>query len=95
MRRRRAAAPGSFQARRGGDEFDQRTYDDDVPVYSADDDVADAGDASFRTGAQVRHASFGPGRVIETRGSGKDRKLLIHFSTVGLKTILARYVVDA
>ena len=34
----------------------------------------------------------GTGRVLEVRGSGKDQKLLIDFTSVGLKTVLARFV---
>jgi DNA helicase-2/ATP-dependent DNA helicase PcrA len=72
------------------DEFDQRVYDDDVPVIRLDDDLA-RGD-HFPAGSTVRHDSFGTGRVLESRGSGRDRKLLIDFPTVGLKTVLARFV---
>jgi hypothetical protein len=43
-------------------------------------------------GDLVVHASFGTGRVLEARGEGRERKLLIDFATVGLKTILARFV---
>jgi DNA helicase-2/ATP-dependent DNA helicase PcrA len=44
-------------------------------------------------GATVVHDAFGTGRVVESRGSGRDRKLLIDFPAVGLKTVLARFVV--
>jgi hypothetical protein len=44
-------------------------------------------------GATVVHDAFGTGRVVESRGSGRDRKLLIDFPGVGLKTVLARFVV--
>src|SRR5690606_7192606 len=73
------------------DELDQRTYEEDVPTYHIGDDGPRPGD-DFPAGATVRHDAFGTGRVIESRGSGRDRKLLIDFSTVGLKTVLARFV---
>jgi DNA helicase-2/ATP-dependent DNA helicase PcrA len=77
-------------ARPKRDEFDQRGHwDDDVPDMSIDEGElgADVG-----TGTTVRHASFGEGRVLQAQGSGRDRKLLIDFGTVGLKTVLARFV---
>ena len=50
------------------------------------------GGAQIGAGATVIHASFGTGRVIEAQGQGKGRKLLIQFSAVGLKTVMARFV---
>ena len=73
----------------GHDEFDQRSYEDDVPTFHVDEAYAGG---EFPAGAAVRHDSFGTGRVIESRGSGRDRKLLIDFPAVGLKTVLARFV---
>ena len=76
------------------DEYDQRVYGDDVPdirIDPFDRDQLGAGD-HFPAGTQVRHDAFGTGRVLESRGSGRDRKLLIDFPTVGLKTVLARFV---
>ena len=91
---RSQAMPGRRPAGNGfgrdHDDFDQRTpWEDDVPVYEPGEagagTVPDAGDI-------VEHSSFGKGRVLEGRGEGKDRKLLIDFADVGLKTILARFV---
>jgi DNA helicase-2/ATP-dependent DNA helicase PcrA len=77
------------RSRRVRDELDQRGgWDDDLPEYSPDDELG----ASVGTGTTVRHASFGEGRVIQAQGSGRDRKLLIDFASVGLKTVLARFV---
>jgi DNA helicase II / ATP-dependent DNA helicase PcrA len=78
-------------ARPQRDEYDQRIDGDDVPVIRIDGEHIAAGD-HFPAGATVRHDSFGTGRVLESRGSGRDRKLLIDFPTVGLKTVLARFV---
>jgi DNA helicase-2/ATP-dependent DNA helicase PcrA len=86
LRYRRAGIPDEESG------FDQRGPWDDEPVYEYETaDAADA-DGSFGRGATVRHASFGRGRVLEAKGSGKDRKLLIEFPNVGVKTILARFV---
>jgi DNA helicase-2/ATP-dependent DNA helicase PcrA len=54
-----------------------------------------AADQELRVGAVVSHATFGVGRVIDARGRGKSRKLLIDFSSVGLKTVLERFVEPA
>jgi DNA helicase-2/ATP-dependent DNA helicase PcrA len=71
------------------DELDQRPAFDDVPEWTPDDI---GGSSSLSAGDTVRHASFGEGRVIESRGEGRDQKLLIQFPAVGLKQILARFV---
>jgi hypothetical protein len=49
----------------------------------------------LRVGAVVSHAAFGVGRVIQATGRGKSRKLLIDFASVGLKTVLERFVEPA
>lgn len=85
---RPATSPGGRGA--GYDEFDQRAYEDDVPSYQQDDGLGD----EVREGSQVSHASFGIGRVVASSGAGKDQKLVIEFSSVGRKTILARFVVE-
>jgi hypothetical protein len=56
--------------------------------------IAGAG-PEIHPGALVTHVQFGLGRVIEARGRGTTRKLLIEFSTVGLKTVLERFVEPA
>jgi DNA helicase-2/ATP-dependent DNA helicase PcrA len=85
--RRAAARP---QARPQYDELDQRTDYDDVIEYDAYADLEPDDDVG--AGAFVEHAKFGTGRVLESRGSGKDRKLVIEFPGEGIKTILARFV---
>jgi DNA helicase-2/ATP-dependent DNA helicase PcrA len=87
--RRSSSSPDNF------DDLDQSsTWSDDVPIY----DHAVAGRSAIgevEPGARVSHASFGTGRVVETRGQGRDRKLVIDFPDVGLKTVLARFVARA
>ena len=81
---------------RAADDFDQRTFDDDVPEYSIHADGSGGTEEDpYDAGATVHHDAFGDGQVIESRGSGKDRKLLIDFPSVGLKTVLARFVEPA
>lgn len=69
-------------------DFDQRTGYDELEFPPPEEVVGGA----IPAGARVNHASFGSGKVLETRGSGKDLKLLVQFSSVGLKTVLANYV---
>ncbi len=42
----------------------------------------------FRAGQRVRHATFGEGLVIESRGSGTDEIVSVHFEEVGLKRLM-------
>jgi len=77
------------------DDFDQRDgHADDVPELDAYADLADDEDP-FSVGAPVVHASFGRGHVLESRGAGAERKLLIEFPGRGVKTIIARFVQPA
>lgn len=87
--RGRSAAERRKPAR---DEFDQRTYDDDVPVYEVESDVDRLSDRTIDAGDIVNHSKFGEGRVIKADGQGKYRKLLIDFDDFGLKTVLERFV---
>jgi DNA helicase II / ATP-dependent DNA helicase PcrA len=77
------------------DEFDQRGYDDDVPVIKVQNDDSQeqrAGESSFASGARVKHAAYGVGRVIESSGIGNNRTALVDFSSVGTKTVLLRFL---
>ena len=99
--RPRAAAPvrparGSERGRAAApqhDEFDQRSPYDDMPEYDAYGDLEPQDEMA--AGAFVEHATFGTGRVLETRGRGDQRKLVIEFPGQGIKTILARFVEPA
>jgi DNA helicase-2/ATP-dependent DNA helicase PcrA len=79
------------------DELDQRVQYDDVPEYHADEyggrnGGGERAGGGIQAGVWVSHASFGEGKVIKAQGAGRDRKLLIDFSEVGLKTVLERFV---
>ncbi|MCP4444340.1 MAG: UvrD-helicase domain-containing protein [Myxococcales bacterium] len=87
----------------GGDEFDQRSEYKEFPTYSVEGEVAyescdefnfdqSAEFVEIAAGATVRHKSFGLGRVVTSQGQGKNQKLAIDFSTVGVKTVMARFV---
>ncbi len=100
---RRPSASRSFGSS-GHDEFDQRSDYEEFPTYSAQAEMdydASAGEFDFDQsaefielgqGATVRHKSFGLGRVLSSTGHGKNQKLEIDFSSVGEKTVMARFV---
>ncbi|MCC5905785.1 MAG: UvrD-helicase domain-containing protein [Balneolaceae bacterium] len=52
-------------------------------VYEYDDDP-------FNPGTQVLHPSFGPGKIIQRNGSGKDTRVVIFFKNRGQKTLMLR-----
>jgi len=86
-----APKPSGFAARRRRDELDQRTYDDDVPVYRVgeDDHVPQGG---FAIGSAVSHQTLGTGRVVDVSGSGRDQKVVVDFGGAGRKTVYARFL---
>ena len=76
----------------GGDELDQRSYDDEVPAFDVHADLKRSADDPFVVGAQVRHGVFGLGRVVEARGTGLSRRVVVDFAVVGAKTIDPRWL---
>ncbi len=49
----------------------------------------DRPESRYRTGQRVKHASFGEGIVIESRGAGDDEEVTVAFEAVGLKRLVA------
>ncbi|MBC8131334.1 MAG: hypothetical protein H7X95_00020 [Deltaproteobacteria bacterium] len=43
-------------------------------------------------GMKLRHTQFGVGEVRGWQGTGNDLKVTVRFGTVGVKTILARFL---
>jgi DNA helicase-2/ATP-dependent DNA helicase PcrA len=58
------------------------------PDAAGFDDV----ESTFRLGQRVRHPKFGEGEVRGFTGVGTELKLIVYFSVVGPKTIVARFV---
>ena len=81
-RQRRAKPSRSY------DELDQRTSDEDEPVFRVDD-------ADFVIGGEVAHASLGSGRVVAVTGIGKDRRVVVDFAVIGRKTVFAKFLEPA
>ena len=46
----------------------------------------------LQVGTKLRHATFGVGEVRAWQGAGADLKVTVRFPTVGVKTILARFL---
>lgn len=44
----------------------------------------------FQVGTQVVHAKFGPGKVVQRSGSGKDSRVVVFFKNRGQKTLMLR-----
>jgi len=40
---------------------------------------------------RVRHAKFGTGTIRKIEGQGDDQKLIVWFTTVGPKKLMARF----
>lgn len=51
--------------------------------YEYDDDP-------FSVGTTVMHPSFGPGKILQRSGSGKDTKVVVFFKNRGQKTLMLR-----
>jgi DNA helicase II / ATP-dependent DNA helicase PcrA len=51
--------------------------------YEYDDDP-------FRVGVQVMHPTFGPGKIVQRKGSGKDARVVVFFKGRGQKTLMLR-----
>ncbi|MEX2344478.1 MAG: UvrD-helicase domain-containing protein [Balneolaceae bacterium] len=54
-----------------------------VYEYEYDDDP-------FRVGVEVMHQTFGPGKIIQRSGSGKDSRVVVFFKSRGQKTLMLR-----
>ncbi len=80
------------------DEHDQRSYDDDLPAFDINADVRGSRDSggggrgAFAVGSTVRHAAFGPGRVVTCSGEGFQVRVVVEFASVGAKTVDARWL---
>ncbi len=94
------ASPSTFRRRSSAQAVESNNYDQSVqyeefPEYSVDDEMSydqSAEMVAIASGMAVRHSSFGTGRVVSTKGQGEGQKLVIDFPTVGLKTVLSRFV---
>jgi len=76
-----------------GDREHDWTAPETAPVYPAHmdaPDVADDGLESLRAGARVRHPLWGMGTIKLSEGRGERQKVVVHFTSVGIKKLLVR-----
>ena len=74
---------------RGGRPAGGRTREDG-PTYAYEDEDQSTG-MSLRAGMRVRHQQFGVGNVISVEPLDGDAKLVVRFTTVGVKTLRAKF----
>jgi DNA helicase-2/ATP-dependent DNA helicase PcrA len=60
------------------------------PTYSYEDEDQST-NITLKSGMRVRHQQFGIGNIISVEPLEDDAKLVVRFSTVGVKTLRARY----
>jgi DNA helicase-2/ATP-dependent DNA helicase PcrA len=63
---------------------------EDAPAYSYEDEDQSTG-MSIRPGQRVRHVQFGVGNVISVEPLDGDAKVVVRFTTAGVKTLRARF----
>ncbi len=93
----------SYRPPRGGWEFRPNPYGRKGPrgdgsaareqtaVYAYEDEDQSPVNMTFRTGAKVRHSQFGVGTIVTVEELDDDVKLVVRFTSVGQKTLRARY----
>ncbi|MGC4081864.1 MAG: hypothetical protein QM736_07090 [Vicinamibacterales bacterium] len=75
--------------RGGGGRGPSRTREE-APAYSYEDEDQSTGMA-IRPGQRVKHAQFGVGNVISVEPLDGDAKVVVRFTSVGVKTLRARF----
>lgn len=74
----------------GGRSTERRhEYEEPAPYSYEDEDQSASGEV--RPGTRVRHPTFGEGTVLSVEPLEDDTKLIVRFSTVGQKTLRARF----
>ncbi len=68
-----------------------RKAPDRAARHYAPEDEDQSGHGGVRPGAKVRHAMFGVGTVVSIEDLDDDFKVVVKFTTVGTKTLRAKY----
>jgi DNA helicase-2/ATP-dependent DNA helicase PcrA len=63
---------------------------EDVPAYAYEDEDQSTG-MTIRPGMRVRHQQFGVGNVISVEPLDGDAKLVVRFTSAGVKTLRAKF----
>ena len=66
------------------------TVREELPAYAYEDEDQSAG-AGLRPGQRVKHPQFGLGTVLSVEPLDGDTKLVVRFTSVGQKTLRARF----
>jgi DNA helicase II / ATP-dependent DNA helicase PcrA len=90
----RAPRAGAWEYRanpygRSGPRRPDRAREEPPPFMYEDEDQSSG--ASLRPGLRVKHGQFGYGTVISVEELDDDQKLVVRFSSVGQKTLRAKY----
>jgi DNA helicase II / ATP-dependent DNA helicase PcrA len=85
-----AYSSGSFRQSRPGGYYHARRAREDPPVYAYEDEDQSA-PSGLKPGLRVKHAQFGVGTVVSVEPLDDDTKLVVRFSSVGQKTLRAKY----
>ena len=80
----------AFRQSRPGSYYHARRAREEQPVYAYEDEDQSAS-LGLRPGLKVRHAQFGIGTVVSVEPLDDDTKLVVRFSSVGQKTLRAKY----
>lgn len=75
----------------------QIEYDWKTPVYNKKSTSKDThsytyeyDEDPFQVGVQVVHPTFGPGKIVQRTGDGRDARVVVFFSKRGQKTLMLR-----
>lgn len=60
------------------------------PSHTSFDYETQYDDDPFQAGITVMHPTFGPGKILQRTGSGKDSKVVVFFKKRGQKTLMLR-----
>jgi len=81
-----AAADGDYQV-----DYDwKRPMQSKKPSSQASSYTYEYDDDPFHAGVQVMHPTFGPGKILQRNGSGKDTRIVVFFKNRGQKTLMLR-----
>ncbi|HET9452037.1 MAG TPA: 3'-5' exonuclease, partial [Aggregicoccus sp.] len=82
-----------------GTPYKRRAVDEDDGGPRIDRSYSQASDGEGISGdvrgMRVRHESFGTGRIVATDGQGPNAKVTVEFKDVGLKRVIARFLMPA
>jgi DNA helicase-2/ATP-dependent DNA helicase PcrA len=79
---------GDGRGPRGGSGAVKNGGNEPPPPFAYEDEDQSGG---LRLGLRVRHAQFGVGTILGMDGEGDDLKLMVRFTSVGTKRLMAKF----